>query len=269
MNAESNCLLIQDAGPVRTMVLNRPERLNAFDTELLERLSEGLRDAEGEDAVRTVVIRGAGRAFSAGADLSSSPVPEDDNAEYWRRRGLFEAGICRQVWELSKPVVAAVHGHCIGYALDLALAADYTIARDDARFSEPEIRHCSSATYLMMPYVVGLKATKRLLLTGDAVDAVEALRIGLVTATASEAEFDDAVSNVARSLAAIPPTAMRLNKASINHAVELMGLDHAVRYNLEVFAQALSSADAKAFNAEVEELGLKGALGKRDRIFDD
>ena len=263
-------LLISRDGPVMHLRFNRPGSLNAFNTAMLQELEQALEECSNDAVTTCVVLSGEGRAFSAGADVSADSATEGEiTAGEWRARVRWEMSVLRRIWDLPKPVVAAVHGYCLGYALDLALVSDFTIAREDAQFAEPEIRHCSTSTFLIMPYVLGMKQAKNMLLTGRRIDAGRAEAIGLVTEVAATGEFDAAVRRISREAAVIPPTAMRLNKASLNHAYELMGLHQAADYNAEVFAQAMSSPEARAFDEAVRAKGLKAALAARDEAFDD
>ncbi len=262
-------VLLEERRPgIALLTLNRPARLNAFDDELVRELDSRLRSLAADRGVRVVVLRGAGRAFSAGVDIKGDPDRPPLAAEGWRERIKEEIDLVFRIWELPQPVVAAVHGYCLGLACDLAMACDVLLAGDDARFGEPEIRHASASTFLVMPFLAGLRRTKDLLLTGDLVDAETAVRIGIASRVVPSAELPGHAERMAARLAAIPETAMRLNKAAINRTFELMGLREAVAYNLETFVQIRISEEARRFDRIVAERGLKAALEERDRALE-
>jgi enoyl-CoA hydratase/carnithine racemase len=250
---------------VATLTLNRPTSLNAFNDELVRDLDSRLLAIAADRSVRVVLLKGTGRAFSAGVDIKGDPSRAPLSPEQWRERIKEEIDLVFRIWELPQPVVAAVHGYCLGLACDVAMACDALLAADDARFGEPEIRHASASTFLIMPFLVGLRKTKDLLLTGDTVDAETAARIGIASRVVPAADLADESELLARRMAALPETALRLNKAAINRSFELMGLRDAVAYNLEAFVQIRVSDAARRFDRLVAEKGLKAALKERDR----
>jgi enoyl-CoA hydratase/carnithine racemase len=259
-------VLLEDReGGVTRLTLNRPASLNAFDDELVRELDFRLRAIAADRGVRVVLLKGAGRAFSAGVDIKGDPSRAPLSAEQWRERIKEEIDLVFRIWELPQPVVAAVQGYCLGLACDLAMACDALLAADDAHFGEPEIRHASASTFLVMPFLVGLRKTKDLLLTGDTVDAQTAVSIGIASRVVPAADLVDESEQLARRMAALPEAAVRLNKAAINRSFELMGLRDAVAYNLEAFVQIRVSDAARAFDRLVAEKGLKAALQERDR----
>jgi enoyl-CoA hydratase/carnithine racemase len=263
----TNELLVEQRGPLRWLTLNRPQVLNAFNDPLVRQLRSAIVDANLDPTTRAIVLRGSGRAFSAGVDIKGDPHQPPRIAEQWRERIREEIDLVFSIWDSATPVVAAIHGYCLGLACDIAMACDLVIASDDARFAEPEIRHASASTFLILPYILGLRHTKDLLLTGNAIDAAAAERIGMTSCTVPAAELEKQADEAARRLASIPVAAMRLNKAAINHAFELMGLRNAVAYNLEAFVQIRVSESAREFDRFVAERGLKAALAERDRAF--
>lgn len=205
------------------ITLNRPRVLNALSKNVMRLLDAAIDRAEADPDVRAIILTGAGRAFSPGGDLWSSLYPDDDPAP---------GGIDLQmkVWRLSKPVIAAVRGHALGQACELAGVCDFTIASVSAKFGEVQIRNGAGPPVLITPFLVGQKQAKEMLLLGEIVDAQEALRIGLVNRVVEENELESAAEAIAVKLAALPPNAVRLNKALVNHVYELIGLPEAVAY---------------------------------------
>ena len=175
-------LLLERDGNVATLTINRPEKLNAMTVAMDRRMNDLVHELNNDRDVRVVVLTGAGdRAFSAGSDITDL----DEYGDNWSYRNRFDARLdyARAVWLLRKPVVAAVHGYCIGGGLEMACAADIRIATAQASFGAGEIRwgwHGGSGQTQMLSRIVGTGHASRLLMTGDRIDAEEALRIGLV-----------------------------------------------------------------------------------------
>ena len=155
------------------ITLNRPTVLNAMNKNVQRLLNDALERAEDDDDVKAVILTGAGRAFTAGGDLYSHLYPDDDPAP---------SGMDNQmkIWSLLKPVIAAVRGHAVGQGFEFAGVCDFTIAAEDARFGEIQIRHGGSPPVLITPYMLGLKSAKEVLLLGEQIGAQDALRMGIV-----------------------------------------------------------------------------------------
>jgi enoyl-CoA hydratase/carnithine racemase len=207
-------VLTEDHGPVRHVVLNRPEKRNAFDGELVQATGDALRAAADDDAVRCVVVRGAGPMFSSGMDLGSlaSLAEAPEHLRAFRRA-------CLDAWnlaeEMTKPTVCAVHGACIGGAMELALACDLRVIAADALIGMPETRiglipDVGGSSRL--PAVVGLGRAKELVMTGKLIGGEEAERIGLANRVAPADELDDAVQMLVDELLACAPVAVGLAK---------------------------------------------------------
>jgi enoyl-CoA hydratase/carnithine racemase len=261
-------LIFERDGAIARIKLNRPKSLNALSPNLLHELGEALALVESDDSLRVAILSGEGRAFCAGIDISGSGNGDGPRGvEFWRAELKKELVPLQRIWDCPKPVIAQVHGYCLGFACDLAMVCDLTVAAEGTQFGEPEIRHVSASTFLIMPFVIGMKKTKELLLTGRRLDAAAAADLGMVNSVVPPERLEEETHALARELAVIAPTAMRLNKASINHAFDLMGLRDAAAFNLEVFAQVMVSEQAAEFGAAVRAKGLKEALAERDRAF--
>lgn len=218
-----NDVLYESRDGIAWITLNRPLVLNAVDWSLTLHFGRAVERAAADGDVRAVIIRGAGRAFSAGGDLQSSPRPE----------GLEIPGmpeIMRRVWSMPKPVIAAVRGHAVGQGCEIAGMCDLTIAAEDAKFGEIQVRHGFGPPLLITPFNVGLKAAKELLLLGEIVEAPDALRMGLVNRVVPGDQLDEAAETMARRLASLPPTAVALNKLLVNRVYELAAFDDALNY---------------------------------------
>ncbi len=194
----------EDRGPVRHVVLNRPEKRNAMSQELLRALGEALREAAAEQSVHCVVLRGEGPVFSAGVDLVelAASAGEIGHMRTFRNVFLECANLCE---EMPKPVVCQIHRTCVGGALEVALGCDLRIASSDAQLGLPEVRFgiipdVGGSTRL--PAVVGLGRAKELIMTARMIDAAEAERIGLVNRVAAPEELGQATQALVDELLA-------------------------------------------------------------------
>ena len=213
---------------IAVITLHRPGVLNAINGDMTAGLKDALATADADDDVRVVILRGAGRAFSAGGDITESSrriLANDQGAEQGTPGAAHIA-----VWELGKPVIAAVHGYAIGLAFELAGVCDFTVLAEDAKVGEIQIRHGYGPPVLMTPYVVTLKRAKEILLLGEMIDAKEALAMGLVNRVVpAEGVMDEAMS-LARRIAALPAATVRMNKKLINRSYEVGGFRSALNY---------------------------------------
>jgi enoyl-CoA hydratase/carnithine racemase len=236
-------VLTEDHGPVRHVVLNRPEKRNAFNGELVVATGEALLAAAADASVRCVVIRGAGPMFSSGMDLGSlaalSEAPEDLRAF---RRACLDAWNLAE--EMTKPTICVVHGACIGGAMELALACDLRVIAADALIGMPETRiglipDVGGSSRL--PSVVGLGRAKELVMTGKLIGGEEAERIGLANRVAPADELDEAVQGLVDELLACAPVAVGLAKRVMDASAKPA---LAVTLELEVTAQERCAATA-------------------------
>ena len=213
---------------IAVITLHRPGVLNAINGDMTAGLKDALATADADDDVRVVILRGAGRAFSAGGDITESSrriLANDQGAEQGTPGAAHIA-----VWELGKPVIAAVHGYAIGLAFELAGVCDLTVLAEDAKVGEIQIRHGYGPPVLMTPSVVTLKRAKEILLLGEMIDAKEALAMGLVNRVVpAEGVMDEAMS-LARRIAALPAATVRMNKKLINRSYEVGGFRSALNY---------------------------------------
>ncbi len=258
-------VLVEDVGPVRRLTLNRPHKLNALDGGLVEALSAALAEAAIDDQVRVVVIDGAGRSFCAGYDLTEETpdVPVLDSLRHSLDR-LFE------VFDHPKPVIAQVHGHCLAGGCDLMMMCDLVMASEDALFGQPEIRFGATVVAQVMPWLIGARRAKELVMTGeDRLSAKEAERIGLVNRVVPGERLADETMLLAERLAVVDPAAMRLTKMAINRAWEAAGFRRALMDGLEIGAELEASPvpEREEFERITAEKGLKEALQWRDGRF--
>ncbi|MCL0043053.1 enoyl-CoA hydratase/isomerase family protein [Dehalococcoidia bacterium] len=220
------------------ITINRPTVLNAMNKNVQRLLFKALEQAENETTVKAIILTGAGRAFSAGGDLYAHLYPDDDPAP----EGM---DVQMKIWNLSKPVIAAVRGHAVGQGFELAGVCDFTIAADDAKFGEIQIRHGGSPPVLITPFLAGLKNAKEILMLGEQLTAHDALRMGLVNRVVPVSELQSEAESMAHKAASLPTEAVRRNKLLVNRVYQLAGFQEALAYRDDpIIAAALESADS-------------------------
>jgi len=254
------------------LTLNRPDKLNALNAGLIADLQDALDVVEADPDVRVAIITGAGRAFSAGFDINpdpGSPSPLSGSPDQWRSHLQELIDTFMKVWNLPKPVIAAVNGYALGGACELVQVCDVKIASEHAVLGEPEIRAGFGPPLLITPYSVNLAAAKELLLTGDTVDAHEAARIGLVSRVVPHDQLMDECERVARKMCLMSQLGVKMSKIAVNRALENMGFLNAVSQNLELMTifDTSTSPEQEEFNAVAAEKGLRAALNWRDARF--
>jgi enoyl-CoA hydratase/carnithine racemase len=254
--------------PVVTLRMNRPSKLNAFSTELRAEVIDLLDRIAADDDARAVVFCGAGRAFSAGYDLDGDDAEGDPTVIGWKRRQDRGPAFWRAIWDFRKPIIAAVQGYCLGGACEIAMLCDLTIATDDCKFGEPEIRFGSGST-LVMPWYVPPKLAKELLYTGKMIDAQRAYQIGMVNEVVPADQLMTRAMYHARLISKVAPLAVQLTKEGLNRTYETMGLLNAINYhdNLVSMMFGTETDESKTFNEIRERDGVRAALNWRDEQF--
>ena len=256
-------------GEVAWLTINRPKKFNALSVEVMQELSQALTAAEADPAIKVVVLQGGDKAFSVGYDIAQEVEMGVSTAEQWHAGLTNNIGLSMQVWRLNKPVIAAVSGWALAGGCELAMACDLIVAADDAQFGEPEIRFGSGPVTLLMPFLLGQKATNELLFTGDIIDAERAATLGMINRVVPKADLETTVDILARKIALTPLSILRYTKRAITRAYDAMGLTSAVESNLDV-AAVLNSAETPE-RAEFTELvatkGLGAALAWRDERY--
>ena len=241
---------LDDAGVLR-IVLNNPERHNSLTGRMLGGLQRLFAAASDDDAVRAILVRGVGEtAFASGADIG-----EQSDRAATGETNPDRGGFVPALLSCTKPVVAMIHGWCLGGGLMVAMTADIRIAADDARFSIPASRlgvaYPLAATHLLVD-IVGRGAASDLLLSGDRIDATEAHRIGLVSRLTTKGDLEADTETLLATLAANAPLSMTASKASITHACDAQrdGTDAVVDLIDAVWASEDAKGGMKAFFAK-------------------
>nr|WP_307867034.1 enoyl-CoA hydratase/isomerase family protein [Variovorax sp. E3] len=250
------------------MTLALPEKMNALGDEILLEMQHALDALERNPAIRALIVTGAGRAFSSGFDLSPREKPFT-TVQDWREHARLGNETFLKIWRSRLPVIAAVNGFCLGGGCELSMACDFTLAADDAQFGEPEIQFQSAPPLMIMPWVVGMKKTKELMLTGDRIGAREACEAGLATRVVPAGALMDEARKLALRFSMIAPDAMQMNKQTINRSYEMRGFQSTIDYGAEMFAliHLLDSEEKREFFGIAQDKGLKAAFKWRDERF--
>jgi len=259
---------IDDA--VARITLNRPERANALNRAALGEIGQALDQAENNADVRAIIVCGAGGSFCSGFDLKEQAEQAPSGTEQWRPILRHDFDAVMRFWHCPKPTVAAVRGACLAGGCELALACDLTIAAEDAFFGEPELKFGAGIVVMILPWMVGSKAAKEIILTGaDRVHADRAREIGMVNRIVPTAELDAAALRLARHIATIDPNLVMQTKRAINRALAAQGMLDALEAALaiDLAIEGEGSPDKAVFMEVVRRQGLKSALAWRDARF--
>lgn len=252
-------------GPLAILTLNRPDKLNAINAQMVAELNEALDAAEADDRVRAIILNGNGRAFSAGFDLDGGADASDAVALRKELREDFD--IIMRFWDSPKTTIAAVHGYCLGSAMEMAVACDLSIAAEGCRFGAPEVKFGSGIVALVLPWFIGPKRAKELLLTGiDDVSAETAENYGLVNRVVPDAELMDDARSLANDIARNDPVAVRLTKQAINRGYDIAGMRQALLQALEIdtIVEGTETDESRQFNQVLKKDGVKAAVAWRD-----
>ncbi|MCB5991344.1 enoyl-CoA hydratase/isomerase family protein [Janibacter melonis] len=208
---------------VLTIWLNRPDKLNALTHPMYDEIGRLVAAASTDTECRVIVLRGRGRAFSAGFDLALQVAHKGSEEKL---SGLRDGSnrVRWAIWNCPKPVVAVLHGFCLAGAFELVLPTDFTIASRSCELGEPEILFGAGSAFLMVPWMMNHKQAKQVLLLGDRFDADEAHRLGLVTEVVDDDHLDQRVHEVVDRLRKVPAGAARMGKLGINRAYETAGM---------------------------------------------
>lgn len=281
-------LELSKEGPVATLTLNRPEKLNSISDPLRKDLQDAFSLLARQDPIRVVRLRGAGRAFSAGYDLEGGYQPlrnleqgetddAGDDAGDWltdlgRSRIAADSEGLRDTadWLLrlrrfEKPVIAQVHGYCLSGALDLISICDIVIAGAGARFGHPAARGLGVPPLLgMLPFKIGALRTKEILFTGDLIDAEQAERWGLINRVVPDEQLEEATRRYCERVAMMHRESLAVHKQTTNRWIDLLGLQAAVDITVDLDAIAHESPFLAEFGRRASEESVKAALDWRD-----
>ncbi len=276
-------------GRVGRIALNRPEKMNALSQELLFELNEALHDYEADDDVRVIILRGTGRCFSAGYDLT--PRRGGADAVVRRHKAVDEKGrrlvmgirtgmqqitdIQMYYWNMAKVTVAEVHGYCLAGGCELAMMSDMVVAAEDARLGHPGVRGLGVARNgVIWPLVIGMRKAKELYYSGDNVTGVEAAEMGMINYAWPAAELEERTIAFADRFAILSADHLAILKTNMNRFYENMGIYSSVRSSTDLDAAGQFTQQSYAWGDKVREAmqsgsGLGEALDWRDGPYRD
>ena len=284
--AEYENVLMDRAGTddrVGIITLNRPEKLNALSQELLYDFDAALHDMEADHTIRVIVVKGAGRAFSAGYDLTPSQKTGAD-AVVRRHRGVDDKGrrllmgirtgmqqitdIHMYFWNMAKVTIAQVHGYAVAGGCEMAMMADLVVAADDAQLGHPGLRGLgTSRTGVIWPLVIGMRKAKELYYTGENVTGTEAEEIGMINYAWPKEELEDRTLAFADRLANMSADHLAILKVNMNRFYENMGIYSSVRSSTDLDAAGQFTEFSYDWQEKMRDAGLKDALQGRDGPF--
>jgi enoyl-CoA hydratase len=272
-------LLYDTDGPIATITLNRPERLNTIVPPMPDEFEAAVREATVDREVKVIVVRGAGRAFCAGYDFGGGFHHWDDmittNGRWDPGKDFIGASAYgptekfMSIWRTPKPVIAQIHGWCVGGGSDVALCADLIIASDDAQIGTPYSRIWGCYLSGMWLYRLGLTKAKEHALTGKPLSGRQAAEIELINAAVPFDQLEAEVARQAEQLASIPLSQLAAMKLIVNQAYENMGLRSTQTLGPILDGLMRNTPDAKAFIDTASEDGVRAATNERDALFGD
>lgn len=259
-------------GRIATLTLNRPEKLNAISAGMQREMLEALRDAERDPAVRVVVLKGEGRSFCAGYDVSggtegSGPRSSEGYSiatDRDRLEGFLRGWLA--IWDLRIPVIAQVHGHCLAGGTQLAAICDVGFVAEDTRVGAPQLPLGAGFVAAFWAWYVGPKRAKELFFpVGSMISGREAAELGLFNRAVPAAELEATVAEYAARVAKTPKELLALQKQSINRTQEVQGFREALLQGTEVDAIAHFTDSVRETNRRIRETGLRAALADWQR----
>ena len=264
-------LLIDDPAPrVRRLTLNRPRKRNALSNDLRAALFTALRAGDGDPDVSVMIIRGAGSCFSAGYDLAIPSRPVERAAaptDGWWSRHVVNNWF--EMWDMSTPIVAQVHGYCLAGGTELATACDLVYVAEDAEIGYPPVRLMSPPDLAWQPWLMGMRRAMEALLTGDSMTGAESVEAGFANRAFPLDELDGAVVAMAERVAKIPPDLLALNKRVVHRAMEAAGMRAGLRATADIQALGFHQPSSRAYMRRFAEEGVTQALSHRDAAFGD
>ncbi len=271
MSDEPLVLVDRPAEFVQRLTLNRPEKRNALNNALRAQLFDALQAGDRDPEIRVSILRGAGKCFSAGYDLTSNnmkgqPYFSSGGDGNWPRH-VLEGSFA--IWDLAKPVIAQVHSYCLAGGSELATACDLVYVAEDAQIGYPVVRTMSPPDMQYHPWMMGLRGAREVMLTGDSISGVEAARLGFANRAYPAAELEKQVLEIAQRVAKIPSDLQQLNKRSVHRAMEVMGMRAALRSGTEIQALAFHQPSSKEYLKKLMGGPLTEALNARDEEFGD
>lgn len=263
-------LYSEQSDRILRIIINRPDKLNAFTPEMVEELCSILEATRADPTTSVVVIKGVGRAFSTGHDLDTvyaTPepyaIPSATGQE--RRRGFRDLGTWFSLlWDLPQPVIAQVQGYCFNWALELAMNSDFVIASRDAKFVHRSVGG-AARQFALWPWLIGPRKAKEFGMLGEYVSGEVAEQLGMINRCVSEEDLDTEVSTFASRLAKVPLELLALEKKSVNVSLEMMNIRTALGYTMELHTLSHLSATTVGLSEKMKKDGWREAWAERDQ----
>jgi len=258
-------------GPLAWITLNRPEKLNAITQAMAAEILLATDKAQCDDEVRVILVKGEGRAFSAGFDLELDAEPnpdEEERLQELKHELHHDFDLIMRFWHSPKPTIAAVHTYCLGGAMELALACDITVAASGCRFGEPEVKFGSGPVALLLPYICGPKRAKEILLTGnDRITPEQAEAWGLINRVVKPENLVQEAREIAFEIARNDQVSVRITKQAINKTYEFGKMRNALKHALEldIVIESTHTEESRQFDEIIRKEGVKAAIDWRDR----
>jgi enoyl-CoA hydratase len=268
MSDEAVILADDPALHVRRLTLNRPTKRNALSNALRGDLFAALEEADRDPEVRVIVIRGAGTCFSSGYDLAGlGPLPFHTAGQQgqWARH-VVEG--CFRMWDMAKPIIAQVHGWCLAGGSELAFACDLVYVAEDAQIGYPAVRTMSPPDNQYHAWIMGMRAAMELMLTGDSISGLEAVRLGYANRAFPGEHLEAETLAMASRIAKVDPELAQLNKRLVHRQMEAMGMRAGLRAGTDLHALGWHTAASREYMVKMRE-GVKSALDARDGAFGD
>jgi enoyl-CoA hydratase len=278
---EMNTLIYDRYGTdnrIGRITLNRPEKLNALNDELLTELESLLKEIAADDSVRVIVIRGSGRGFGAGYDLTPQPAANRDPRSENRipsisgQRAGLQSGARRQmmIFNLPKIIIAQVHGYCLAGSCEYAMMADLVIAAEDSQIGHPGVRGLGHPrNSCLWPLIIGMRKAKELMYTGDTISGIEAARIGMINKAVPADKLEAEVTYLAERISNQTADALAVHKEAMNRWYQAMGMESSVMAAAEYDFVYFYTQHARELFRRIREDGLKEAFTWRDTPYND
>ncbi len=282
---DESVVLYEERDSLAIVTINRPEKLNTLNDAVIQGIADGIDAATASADVSAIILRGAGRTFTAGYDLNPGPNRVAPRRHYGAAEVEHRAGAWDPVrdyafmghnmrrfmklWECPKPVVAQLHGYALGGGTDLLLCADLIFMAEDAILGYPPSRVYGTPTTMMWVYRLGLEHAKQFLLSGDQIDAETALRIGLVSKVFPLDRLAEETERYAMRFKNIPANQLALNKMLINQAYENMGLRTTQMFGTLFDGITRHTEEALRWRESFGQIGFRETITKRDGPFED
>ena len=268
--SESKVITDQPSNKILRLTLNRPEKRNALNDEVRQKLFGELRKGDRDKSISVMIIRGSGEAFSAGYDLSQ---PNHDversiaKTDGWWSRHVVNNWF--EIWDMSTPVIAQIHGWCLAGGTELANACDLIYVAEDAKIGYPPVRLMSPPDMQWQTWMMGMRKGMEALLTGDHMTGLEAVSSGMANRAFPKENLDTGVLNIAERIAKIPNDLLALNKRAAHRAMESAGIRNGIRATADIQALGFHQESSKEYMNKLGERDLKESLSERDREFGD